>query len=184
AESIHQVRATADKSWAAAQNSLQAKYDMKKGEASATWTSLVKIHYDGVSYDAGMVIGAELKNGKVSTQIGFSAQTFIVYNPANGKMEPVFAIKNGQVVMSSVFIGDGTITNAKIKNGAITRAKIVESLESDNYEKDKKGIKIDFANGIMEMNSYEEGQGRMVINNNKIDVFDGSGALRVRIGKL
>ncbi|WP_246067358.1 phage tail tip protein J-related protein [Arsenophonus nasoniae] len=30
AESIHQVRATADKSWAAAQNSLQAKYDMKK----------------------------------------------------------------------------------------------------------------------------------------------------------
>nr|WP_310740199.1 hypothetical protein [Arsenophonus apicola] len=30
AESIHQVRATADKSWAAAQNSLQAKYDMKR----------------------------------------------------------------------------------------------------------------------------------------------------------
>ncbi|WP_238149114.1 hypothetical protein [Arsenophonus endosymbiont of Aleurodicus floccissimus] len=35
AKSINQVRATADKSWVATQNSLQAKYDMKKGEASA-----------------------------------------------------------------------------------------------------------------------------------------------------
>ncbi|WP_119711220.1 hypothetical protein [Arsenophonus endosymbiont of Aleurodicus floccissimus] len=35
AESIHHVRVIVDKSWAAAQNSLQAKYDMKKGEASA-----------------------------------------------------------------------------------------------------------------------------------------------------
>ncbi|WP_290605817.1 DUF1983 domain-containing protein [Arsenophonus sp. ENCA] len=139
---IHQVRATADKSWAAAQNSLQAKYDMKKGEASATWTSLVKIHYDGVDYDAGMVIGAELKNGKVSTQIGFSAKTFIVYNPANGKMEPVFAIKNGQVIFNDALISKATIENIIVGM----------DLKSKNYIPGQQGTCIDMVNGNFEVN--------------------------------
>ncbi|MFS1538276.1 MAG: DUF1983 domain-containing protein [Candidatus Phlomobacter fragariae] len=90
----------ADKSWAAAQNSLQAKYDLKKGEASATFTNLVNIHYDGVDYDAGMVMGAELKNGKVSTQIGFSARTFIIYNPVNGRKVSMFTLQNGQAFIN------------------------------------------------------------------------------------
>ncbi|MDR5611513.1 MAG: DUF1983 domain-containing protein [Arsenophonus sp.] len=142
AESIHQVRATADKSWAAAQNSLQAKYDMKKGEASATWTSLVKIHYDGVDYDAGMVIGAELKNGKVSTQIGFSAQTFIIYNPVNGKMEPMFSIQNGQT-----FINDALISKATIENIIVGM-----DLKSKNYIPGQQGTRIDMVNGNFEVN--------------------------------
>lgn len=180
AESIHQVRATADKSWAAAQNSLQAKYDMKKGEASATWTSLVKIVYDGVSYDAGMVIGAELKNGKVSTQIGFSAQTFIVYNPSNGKMEPVFAIKNGQVFLRTIFIDKGTIEELLI--GSV--------IQSKNYQAENTGFKIDSETGIAEFNRLLINKdfkimgdaSKIVLDNSGLAVYPASGGV-IKLGR-
>ncbi|HGJ5855640.1 DUF1983 domain-containing protein [Arsenophonus nasoniae] len=142
AEKLDQVKVTADKSWAAAENALQAKYDLKKGEASATFTNLVKIVYDGVSYDAGMAIGAELKNGKVTTQIGFSAQTFIVYNPSNGKLEPVFAIKNGQVIFNDALISKATIENIIVGM----------DLRSKNYIPRQRGTRIDMVNGNFEVN--------------------------------
>ncbi|MFS1539290.1 MAG: host specificity protein J [Candidatus Phlomobacter fragariae] len=149
AESIHQVRATADnslaaanKSWAAAQNSLQAKYDLKKGEASATFTNLVNIHYDGVDYDAGMVMGAELKNGKVSTQIGFSARTFIIYNPVNGKKVPMFTIQNGQA----------SINNVLINKAAIENVIVGMDIRSKNYIPGQQGTRIDMISGIFEVN--------------------------------
>ncbi|WP_445661349.1 phage tail tip fiber protein [Arsenophonus apicola] len=105
------------------------------------------MHYDGVSYDAGMVIGAELKTVKLVHRLALAPKhsSYTIRPMARWSR---FCHQNGQVVMSSVFIGDGTITNAKIKNGAITRAKIVESLESDNYEKDKKGIKLILLMGL------------------------------------
>ncbi|HGJ5854796.1 DUF1983 domain-containing protein [Arsenophonus nasoniae] len=173
AESIHQVRATADKSWAAAQNSLQAKYDMKKGEASATWTSLVKIHYDGVDYDTGMVIGAELKNGKVSTQIGFSAQTFIIYNPSNGKKIPMFSIQNGQT-----FINDALISKATIESVVVGM-----EIRSKNYIPGRSGFYWNMQNGQME-NIGSDKQGKMKQTNTTISIADNQGRLRVQIGKI
>ncbi|HGJ5900098.1 DUF1983 domain-containing protein, partial [Arsenophonus apicola] len=173
AESIHQVRATADKSWAAAQNSLQAKYDMKKGEASATFTNLVKIVYDGVSYDAGMVIGAELKNGKVSTQIGFSAQTFIIYNPSNGKKVPMFSIQNGQT-----FINDALISKATIESVVVGM-----EIRSKNYIPGRSGFYWNMQNGQME-NIGSDKQGKMKQTNTTISIADNQGRLRVQIGKI
>ncbi|HGJ5862874.1 host specificity protein J [Arsenophonus nasoniae] len=175
AESIHQVRATADKSWAAAQNSLQAKYDMKKGEASATLTNLVKIVYDGVSYDTGLVIGAELKNGKVSTQIGFSAQTFIIYNPSNGKKIPMFSIQNGQTFINDAMIGDATITNAIIRS----------DIRSPNYDPTARiGMRINFAGGTAEFYGNVAGKGCMTQDNNRIVARDNKNVVRAVFGYL
>ncbi|MDE9463773.1 phage tail tip fiber protein, partial [Xenorhabdus bovienii] len=62
------------------------------------------VKYNNQFYKAGMVIGAEVKNGEVKTQIGFSANNFVVMNPANGKLESVFMIKDGQVFVRDAFI--------------------------------------------------------------------------------
>lgn len=175
AEKLDQVRVTADDSWAAAQNALQAKYDLKKGEASATFTNLVKIVYDGVSYDAGMVIGAELKNGKVTTQIGFSAQTFIVYNPSSGKLEPVFAVQNGQVFFNSAFISTASITNAIIKS----------DIRSPNYDPiTKTGMRINFAGGTLEFYGNVAGKGSMTQDNNRLVARDNKNVVRAVFGYL
>ena len=142
AEKIDIVKVTADESWAAAQNALQAKYDMEEGTASATWSSLVTVHYDGVDYDAGMVISAELKDKEVKTSIGFSADTFGVFNPASGKLEPIFFIKNGVVYMRSAFIDKAGVQELLI--GSV--------IYSDDYEEGKKGFLIDGKTGKAEFN--------------------------------
>ncbi|MDR5615682.1 DUF1983 domain-containing protein [Arsenophonus sp.] len=95
-----------------------------------------------MDYDVGMVIGAELKNGKVSTQIGFSAQTFIIYNPVNGKKEPMFSIQNGQT-----FINDALISKATIENIIVGM-----DLKSKNYIPGQQGTRIDMVNGNFEVN--------------------------------
>lgn len=91
------------------------------------------VNYKGQYYGAGMVIGAEVKNGRVETHFGVKANQFTVVNPTNGKMEPVFVIKNGQLFVRDTFIEDGSITNAKIGN----------FIQSRNYVAGRTGWKID-----------------------------------------
>ncbi|MBE8588901.1 phage tail tip fiber protein [Xenorhabdus griffiniae] len=91
------------------------------------------VNYRGQYYGAGMVIGAEVKNGRVETHFGVRANQLTVVNPTNGKMEPVFVIKNGQVFIRDTFIEDGSITNAKIGN----------FIQSRNYVAGRTGWKID-----------------------------------------
>ncbi|WFQ81373.1 DUF1983 domain-containing protein [Xenorhabdus sp. SF857] len=91
------------------------------------------VNYRGQYYGAGMVIGAEVKNGRVETHFGVRANQFTVVNPSNGKMEPVFVIKNGQLFARDTFIEDGSITNAKIGN----------FIQSRNYVAGRAGWKID-----------------------------------------
>ncbi|OKO99492.1 phage tail tip fiber protein [Xenorhabdus eapokensis] len=91
------------------------------------------VNYRGQYYGAGMVVGAEVKNGRVETHFGVRANQFTVVNPNNGKLEPVFVIKNGQVFTKDTFIEDGSITNAKIGN----------YIQSRDYTAGRAGWKID-----------------------------------------
>lgn len=116
------------------------------GNASATFTIKAGVALDGQMYDAKMMIGAEVKDGKVVTQIGFSADTFAVFNPASGKLEPVFFIKNGQVFIRSAFIDQATIQELLI--GSVIKSK--------NWDADKKqGMMLDFENGKIIANNAE-----------------------------
>ncbi|HGJ5854322.1 DUF1983 domain-containing protein [Arsenophonus nasoniae] len=170
AESIHQVRATADKSWAAAQNSLQAKYDMKKGEASATLTNLVKIVYDGVSYDAGMVIGAELKNEKVTSMMGFNAQQFAFYNPSNGKMDLFMYLQDGQVFINEAFINEAWLNSIVV----------IDKIQSQNYLPEKSGFILDAKNNRFEMNSNSK-DSRFTFDGTGLRLYDEKGQVRIEI---
>lgn len=104
-----------------------------KGNGSAIYTIKTGINWNGQYYDAKFMMGASVKNGEVETLIGFSADTFAIFNNANGQLVTPFAIKNNQVFLGSTYIEDGSITNAKIGN----------VIQANGYKAGKSGWKID-----------------------------------------
>ncbi|EML2487051.1 DUF1983 domain-containing protein, partial [Providencia rettgeri] len=57
-----------------------------KGNGSAIYTIKTGINWNGQYYDAKFMMGASVKNGEVETLIGFSADTFAIFNNANGQL--------------------------------------------------------------------------------------------------
>ncbi|ELY3855339.1 DUF1983 domain-containing protein, partial [Providencia rettgeri] len=103
------------------------------GNASSIFGIKNAVMVNGQYYEAQMMMSAIIKNGKVTTQIGFSADTFGIFNPVSGKLDPAFVVVNGQVVMSDAFINKATIE--KIIVGTDMRSK--------NYAAGKTGTRID-----------------------------------------
>ncbi|CAM3587978.1 putative phage host specificity protein (phage tail protein) [Xenorhabdus nematophila ATCC 19061] len=143
AEKMEKVQADVGENAAAIEERAIAVFDIDgNGYAIKDIGSGVK--YKGQFYKAGMVIGAEVKNGQVETHFGVRANQFTVVNPTNDKSEPVFVIKNGQM-----FFGDGFI-----ENGSITNAKIGNYIQSRNYVANRSGWKID-KNGFAEFENIK-----------------------------
>ena len=143
AEKLDAVKVTADDSFAMAQNSIRAQWDMAAGEASVVHDMKVRIHYNGEDYSAGMVIGAELKGGEVSTLIGFNAQQFAFYNPVNKSMDLFMYMKGGQVFIREAFLDEAWIKSLLV----------IDKLQSENYDSaGKKGFLIDAKTGKAEFN--------------------------------
>lgn len=143
AEKIDAVKVTADDSFAMAQNSIRAQWDMAAGEASVVHDMKVRIHYNGEDYSAGMVIGAELKGGEVNTLIGFNAQKFAFYNPVNKSMDLFMYMKGGQVFIREAFLDEAWIKSLLV----------IDKLQSENYDSaGKKGFLIDAKTGKAEFN--------------------------------
>ncbi|WP_275389765.1 DUF1983 domain-containing protein, partial [Xenorhabdus bovienii] len=115
AEKMEKVQADVGENAAAVKTKATVVFDID-GNGYALKEIEAGVKYKGQLYKAGMVIGAEVKNGQVTTSIGFSANNFGWFNPASGKMEPFMMAKNGQLFIRDGFIEDGSITNAKIGN--------------------------------------------------------------------
>lgn len=144
-----------------------------KGNGSAIYTIKTGINWNGQYYDAKFMMGAEVKSGKVVTQIGFSADTFGIFNPSSGKLEPVFFVENGQVFINEAFINKAIIE--KIIVGTDMRSK--------NYVAGKTGTRIDMNNGTIEINGSDNSGSRMTIKNDQIAVYAG-GKPKIVIGRL
>ncbi|WP_272657342.1 MULTISPECIES: TipJ family phage tail tip protein [unclassified Providencia] len=116
------------------------------GNGSAIYTIKTGINWNNQYYDAKFMMGAEVRNGKVVTQIGFSADTFGIFNPASGKLEPVFFVENGQVFINEAFINQATIEKLLIGS----------TIKSKNWDPSaKKGLMLDFENGKLIANDAE-----------------------------
>lgn len=153
----------------------------------------------------GVVAGFKLlaSTGATNTSaIYFAADKFIIsptYGVTTNAVAP-FAVYNGMTYLNNAIIADasigtakisdasitvskivdGHITNAKIQDGAITNAKIANSIQSNNYYPNYSGWQIN-KDGTFYING-NGGTGRLVINNNVIQIFDNNGILRVRMG--
>lgn len=97
----------------------------QNGDGYAIHTIKTGVEYNGKYYDAKFVIGAQVAGGQVKTQIGFSADTFGVFNPSSGKLEPVFFVENGKVYMNKAFISQATVNELLV--GSTIKSKGYDS---------------------------------------------------------
>ncbi|MBI6192240.1 phage tail protein [Providencia rettgeri] len=152
-----------------------------KGNGSAIYTIKTGINWNGQYYDAKFLMGATVQNGKVVTQIGFSADTFGIFNPYSGKLEPVFFVKNGQVFINEAFINKATIE--KLLVGV--------EIKSKRYEKGKVGYRLDAETGSAEFNKLEVygdfkvsgDAGRVILDATGLMIYDQSGRWAVKVGR-
>ncbi|EPG9802944.1 TipJ family phage tail tip protein [Providencia stuartii] len=139
------TRAEFDSQQAAIEQRGQTIFD-HNGNGSAIYTIKTGINWNNQYYDAKFMMGAEVRNGQVVTQIGFSADTFGIFNPSSGKLEPVFFVENGQVFINEAFINQATIE--KLLIGSTIKSKNWDPLA-------KKGLMLDFENGKLIANDAE-----------------------------
>ena len=144
------------------------------GTAKASYVTNLGIIRNGVKYSTGFGMSIEPSGNSYKSTVVFAADQFGIYSGSDpGNYQAAFFVYNGQVFISSGFIQDGTITNAKIGN----------FIQSNNYVAGSQGWRID-KGGTLEMNGATSGQGRLTLNNTRMDVYDQNGTLRVRIGQL
>ncbi|EPJ5577972.1 host specificity protein J [Citrobacter farmeri] len=171
AELSTQVQAQIEDVTATLEDKLTAVVDADGATAIHTLKAGVRIN--GVMYNAGMSIAVLAQAGQpVITRVGFNANQFVLMSGSGTTQYSPFAVVNGQVFISSAFIQDGTITNAKI--GAF--------IKSNNYVAGVQGWRLDKA-GTWE-NYGSDGSGARKSTNVTDSIRDANGVLRVQIGKL
>ncbi|HED1837575.1 TPA: host specificity protein J [Citrobacter freundii] len=180
AEMSTQVQAQIEDVTASLEDKLTATVDASGATAIHTLKAGVRIN--GIFYNAGMSIAVLAEAGKpVVTRVGFNANQFVLMSGSGDTQYSPFAVVNGQVFISDAFIRDGSITNAKIGN----------FIQSNNFVAGSAGWRID-KNGNAELHGKlyaDSGQfafngtnNTVVINGNGLTV-NLSGGGRVVVGR-
>lgn len=140
-------------------------------KASTMWSVKMQVNAQGQYVAAGIGLGIE--NGPAGLQSKFlvSADLFAVVNGINGTLSSPFAVQGGQVFMNEAFIQDGTITNAKIGS----------YISSTNYVAGQQGWILN-KSGTFEINGTVAGQGRLLINNQRLRIYHANGGLAIDLG--
>ncbi|MDM3597712.1 phage tail tip protein J-related protein [Proteus mirabilis] len=172
AEDRTRVQARFDEQEGMIEEKMQATFE-QSGDGVVAHSINITIKHNGVNYNAaGQVISAQVKNGKLESYIGYNANNFAWYNPVNGKMELFMAAKNGQFFIREAFIGDATITSAKI----------ADVLQSTNFSHaNKVGYQLNMRTGE-EIKYGNNAQGYWIETNILKRLFDKKGTMRIRMG--
>ncbi|WP_266156482.1 host specificity protein J [Dyella silvatica] len=169
---IDTVQATTNNNSAAVQavSSAQANAD---GKLKATYTLRAQVNTaTGQIYAAGMGLGVEQQSdGSYQSQFLVQADRFALINVINNQLTSPFVVQNGQTFISQGLIGNGWITNAMIG----------DVIQSTDYVPGQRGWSISKSGNSFELNG-SGGNGRLVLTNTLVQVFDASGRLRVRMG--
>ncbi|HCD8183015.1 TPA: host specificity protein J [Enterobacter roggenkampii] len=172
AELSTQVQAQIEDVTASLEDKLTAVVDASG--ASAIYTLKTGVRINGIMYNAGMSIAVLAQAGQpIVTRVGFNANQFVLMSGSGDTQYSPFAVVNGQVFISSAFIQDGTITNAKIGN----------FIQSNNYVAGSVGWRLD-KSGTFENYGSTTGEGAMKQTNQTISVRDANNVLRVQIGRI
>lgn len=138
---------------------------------SAIYTLKTGIRYNGVNYDAGLSVAATVKgNGGVDTRVAVNANQFVVMSGVGSSLYSPFVIKDGQVLISQGFIGQGWINNAMIG----------DYIQSNNFVAGSVGWRLD-KSGTFERNAAN-GSGRVIDTGVLKLTYDSNGTMRIREG--
>lgn len=168
---ISQLGVTVGQNTAAIQETSKVTADLS-GDLSLMWSMKFQLNASGQLAYAG--IGAGIKNGPGGLQstLLFTANQIAFANPTTpGAMDYPFIISNGQNFLGSAFIQDGTITNAKIGS----------YISSTNYVAGQLGWILS-KDGTFEINGSVAGQGRLLINNQRLRIYHANGNLAIDLG--
>lgn len=144
------------------------------GKLNAMWSVKLQLNNNGQYVMAGVGLGIENVAGSLQSNFIVRADQFsLLNNNIDGTVSSPFIVSGGQTFISSAFIQDGTITNAKIG----------DFIQSTNYVANTRGWRLD-KTGTFEINGTVAGQGRVLINNNGVRVYDNNNILRVKLGNL
>lgn len=169
---VETVQVEMGKNSAAIQQVSQAQVALD-GKASTMWSVKMQIDSNGRYIAAGIGLGIENGPAGLQSQFLVSADRFAVVNGLGGSPSSPFVVQNGQTFISSLFVADGTITNAKIGS----------YISSTNFIAGQQGWILN-KDGTLEINGIVPGQGRLVINSLNVSVYDANNVLRVRLGYL
>lgn len=140
-------------------------------ELAAMYSIKTQLTVDGIPYLAGIGVGVENDGGIITSQVLIAASRFAIVDPNASEIFYPFVVQNNAAYLKAAFIEDGSITNAKIGN----------TIQSNDYVAGTSGWKLGKATG-WEMNGAVPGTGRLTMNNTVINVYDGAGTRRVRLG--
>lgn len=143
------------------------------GRLQTLWSVKMETTAGGQKYAASFGLGLQVDPSGVSSQFVVRADTFMLLNLNNGTPVSPFSVSGGQTFVSSAFIQDGTITNAKIG----------EYISSTNYIAGQQGW-ILRKDGSFEINGIVPGQGRSMMTNRSMRFWDVNNVKRVQIGDL
>lgn len=146
---------------------------------SATHTIKTQVVGGGRTAIAGIALGASSDGKTAESSVIVMADKFgVVKNATDGTVRNVFTLANGRLALSGDLIADGTILGQHIKANQTIQSPVINggSLNINNR------FIVNGSGGVtIRANSGNVG---MVITNDRIDVYDESGNLRVRLGKL
>lgn len=144
-------------------------------DLAAMYTIKTQLTVDGKTYIAGVGVGVENDSGVVQSQVLVSADRFAIIQPTlAGAAQFPFIVQGGVCYISSAFIQNASITNAKISG----------QISSDNYVYQTTGWSINKTTGEFQMNGSIGGQGRSTMLNQGFYVYDANGVERTAIGYL
>lgn len=171
AKRIDTVQAQVGQTQAAVEQTSQAVVDLN-GKISVTYMLRAQVTSDGRIYAAGMGLGVEQQpDGSYQSQVLFDVGRFAVINLVNNTVTSPFVIQGGQTFISQALIGTGWIQNAMI--GDVIQSNATGVGGQPRWKLDK--------NGTLTMTGANSG-GYLTINDRVIQVYDGNGTLRVRLG--
>ncbi|WP_158138644.1 TipJ family phage tail tip protein [Vibrio metschnikovii] len=147
------------------------------GSVKANWQVKTQVRADGKVVQAGVGLGASIgADGQVRSEFLVMADTIGFLNTVNGEIHAPFVF---DTVNDTAFLNAAIIGNASIGS-----AKFTDWLESDAKNQNNEPIlRMNFRNGDIKINSSTS-SGGMDISNDRIDIYDESGQLRVRLGRL
>lgn len=167
---IDQLNVSLGQTNAAIQATSQAVVDLD-GKASTMWSVKMQLNSQGQYVAAGIGLGIENGPAGLQSQFIVSADRFAVTSTINGVATAFFAVQGGQAFIDSAFIQDGTITNAKIGS----------YISSTNYVAGQQGWILN-KSGTFEINGTVAGQGRLLINNQRLRIYHANGNLAIDLG--
>lgn len=143
------------------------------GKVSASYSIKTEVTANGQRYAAGVALGIDYSGGDVTSQFLVMASRFAVLNTDGSTTTTPFLIQNGQTIINTAIIGDGTITNAKI--GDTIQSTAVGTNGAPLWVLSK-------TSGFTQNSAG--GNGRMQQNAEALKIWDTNGVLRIQLGNL